>query len=148
MNDWGAQTWGEPCRECGFSWDTPADQALATMTTVPARFRAVTDDATGTETGAGLTWSVGAYVCHVADNLRVFAERLVGVTRSGNPQVAAYDQDELAAARHYADIPLRRCAVVARAGGRRLAQRRGDGPQRPARPSTTPSVATTSGATS
>ncbi len=42
----------------------------------------------------------------MADNLRVFAERLVGVTRSGKPQVAAYDQDELAAARHYADIPL------------------------------------------
>jgi hypothetical protein len=106
MNDWGSQTWGEPCRECGFSWDTPAEQALATMTTVPARFRAVTDDATGTETGAGLTWSVGAYVCHVADNLRIFAERLVGVSRSGNPRVAAYDQDELAAARHYEDIPL------------------------------------------
>jgi hypothetical protein len=40
-------------------------------------------------------------VFHVGDNLRAFAERLEGVFAGGSTALAAYDQDELAAARNY-----------------------------------------------
>lgn len=53
MNPRGVRTWGDPCRECGFAWALSTDEGVATMAGVPARFR----DA-------------------VADNLRIFAERL------------------------------------------------------------------------
>ena len=43
---------------------------------------------------------------HVADNLRIFAERLEGVFAGGPTTLAAYDQDELAAARNYEAMSL------------------------------------------
>ncbi len=43
---------------------------------------------------------------HVADNLRIFAERLEGVFAGGPTTLAAYDQDELAAARNYDAMSL------------------------------------------
>ena len=49
----------------------------------------------------GATWSAKAYVFHVADNLRIFAERLEGVFAGGPITLAGYDQDQLAAARDY-----------------------------------------------
>lgn len=106
MNRWGIETWGQPCRGCGFSWTSTTVEQLASMAEVPARFRDAVGASDGKATGAGLTWSVTAYVCHVADNLRIFAERLVGVAQGGAEHVAAYDQDELAAARHYEDVAV------------------------------------------
>lgn len=106
MNRWGVTTWGQPCRVCGFSWDLPPEEMLVVMAGVPARFRAAVGSSDGSLVGPGLTWSVTAYVCHVADNLRIFAERLVGVARSGNPQIVAYDQDDLAVVRDYHSIAV------------------------------------------
>ncbi|HZA88194.1 MAG TPA: hypothetical protein VE466_15075 [Acidimicrobiales bacterium] len=106
MNQWGVRTWGEPCRECGFSWALSTDEGLAVMTEVPARFRDAVGLSDGTTVGAGLGWPVTAYVCHVADNLRIFAERLVGVVRGGESRIAAYDQDELARCRGYERVAV------------------------------------------
>lgn len=105
-NHWGVATWGEPCGECGFSWGLSPEEAVTIMADVPARFRGVVGSANGTSVGAGLTWSVTAYVCHVADNLRISAERLVGVARGGSPQIAAYDQDVLAVVRGYDAVAI------------------------------------------
>ena len=46
------------------------------------------------------------YVCHVGDNLRLWAERVAGVLRGGDAHVVGYDPDALAAARGYARIGL------------------------------------------
>jgi hypothetical protein len=46
-------------------------------------------------------------VCHVADNLRIWAERLAGAQMSGDPRVPGYDQDLLAGAREYDKINLK-----------------------------------------
>ena len=43
---------------------------------------------------------------HVADNLRIFAERLEGVFAGAPTTLAAYDQDELATARNYEAMSL------------------------------------------
>lgn len=106
MNQWGVRTWGEPCRECGFSWSLSTDEGVATMARMPARFREAVGSADGAAVGAGLTWSVTAYVCHVADNLRIFAERMVGVARGGGPRIAAYNQDDLAEVRNYESVDV------------------------------------------
>jgi hypothetical protein len=45
-------------------------------------------------------------VFHVADNLRIFAERLEGVAAGGPTALASYDQDGLAAARRYEQMSV------------------------------------------
>ena len=106
VNEWGVATWGEPCRACGFSWELSPEEAVGMMAGVPARFQDAVGASDGTSIAAGLTWSVTAYVCHVADNLRISAERLVGVACGGGPQVTAYDQDDLAEVRHYDAVAI------------------------------------------
>lgn len=61
--------------------------------------------AQGSERHPDLSWSVGSYVCHVSDNLRIWAERLAG-SAAGARSVVAYDPELLAAARSYPDVPL------------------------------------------
>ena len=106
VNQWGVTTWGEPCRECGFSWAISPEEAMEMMGGVPARLREAVGPSDGSAVGAGLTWSVTAYVCHVGDNLRISAERLVGVARGGAAKIAAYDQDDLAEVRRYDAVAI------------------------------------------
>jgi methionyl-tRNA formyltransferase len=49
------------------------------MSGLTAAYGEVLAGATGSEQLPELAWSVGAYVCHVADNLRIWTERLMGV---------------------------------------------------------------------
>jgi hypothetical protein len=105
-NAWWIEEWGDPCRECGFDWATPPEAVIAAVEALPAKFDAALAGRTGDERAPDATWSVKAYVFHVADNLRVFAERLEGVFAGGSTALAAYDQDELAAARNYEAMSL------------------------------------------
>jgi hypothetical protein len=80
--------------------------AMAAVASAPGELADLLDGLDGRQTHPDRTWSVGAYVCHVADNLRIWAERLAGVA-SGDPHtVAPYDQDLLAEARHYGEVGL------------------------------------------
>ena len=106
MSTWGPDTFGEPCGGCGFSWTIAFDDATALQRGIPETYMTALAGATGTERLPGLTWSVGSYVCHVADNLRIWAERLAGVAAGATPDVAAYDENDLAAVRGYEHIAL------------------------------------------
>jgi hypothetical protein len=106
MSEWGSTTYGEPCRECGFSWTIPVSGAVERVREVPVAYAGALSGATGRERHRDLGWSVGAYVCHVGDNLRIWAERLAGVAAGADPVVASYDQDLLAEARRYERVAL------------------------------------------
>ena len=73
---------------------------------LPPSYVALLATATGAERHPDLTWSVAEYVCHVADNLRIWAERLMGIAGGGPPLVGGYDETALADARNYPSIPL------------------------------------------
>src|SRR5665213_1162189 len=103
---WGSQLYGNPCRECDFNWELSAMDAVSLVQQIPKLYAARTDGATGKETHPDLTWSVSAYVSHVADNLRIWSERLAGARLSGEPRVTGYDQDLLGVARRYDAINL------------------------------------------
>lgn len=106
MNDWGRRTYGEPCRECGYSWSiAPADAQLM-VAGLPARLSIMLSGAQGDERHPALAWSVTSYVAHIGDNLRIWAERLAGVTRGGSTAIATYDDNKLAAARNYEALSL------------------------------------------
>jgi DinB superfamily len=105
MDRWAGALYGDPCRECSYPFATGLDESLAYIDGIPETFPALLANAIGTERHPDLSWSVGSYVCHVADNLRIWAERLVG-SLAGTKVVAPYDENMLAEARCYADVPL------------------------------------------
>lgn len=101
-SEWGQRTFGEPCRECGYSWSLDPVSAISRVASAPADFRRALEGASGEERSAALTWSVKAYVFHVADNLRIWAERVeAAATSTAALEVAEYDSDLLAEARGY-----------------------------------------------
>jgi hypothetical protein len=105
VDSWAGDLYGDPCRECSFAFSATLDDSLTYLGGVPEEYAALLAGATGAERHPDLSWTVGAYVCHVADNLHIWAERLAG-SAAGVKVVAPYDQDELAAARSYAEVPL------------------------------------------
>ena len=106
MNTWGVNTYGNPCRECGFDWSTPAEAAAALIADMPNRYAMLLQGQDGSRRHPDLTWSVVAYVCHVGDNLRIWAERMRSSVDADQVHIQAYDQDALASVRGYERIPL------------------------------------------
>ena len=106
MSEWGRATYGDPCRECGYDWSIAIPSAMDLVRSAPQRYLALLDGREGSEHGAGLAWSATGYVCHVADNLRIWAERLAGAAQGGSSIVAAYDSDALAEARNYDSVAV------------------------------------------
>jgi hypothetical protein len=105
-NGWWISVYGDPCRECGFEWSQPPEAVIAAVEALPDRFGELLDGRLGDERPPNATWSAKAYVFHVGDNLRIFAERLEGVFAGAPDTLAAYDQDLLAAARDYEAMPV------------------------------------------
>jgi hypothetical protein len=106
VNDWGPVVYGQPCRACAFDWSVSLDDAVELMEELAASFDDLLVDATGAEHYPDVAWPVTAYVSHVADNLRIWTERLMGVALGASPVVGGYNENELAEARNYAMIPL------------------------------------------
>jgi hypothetical protein len=106
VSEWGASVYGDPCAACGFSWTVGVGDAIVLVARVPANYGRDLVGASGTEQHPELDWSVSAYVSHVADNLRIWAERLVGIAAGAPLEVAGYDENALAEARGYQRIPL------------------------------------------
>jgi len=103
---WGPATYGDPCRQCGYRWDLSLEEAAALIRSFPGRYRQALQGRGGTERHPDLTWSAGDYVCHVADNLSIWADRLERAAAGESAQVTPYDPNRLAAERGYALIHL------------------------------------------
>lgn len=106
MSDWGPLTYGNPCGQCGFPWSISTAEAVGLVTAIPAHYEQLLRGGNGSERHPGLSWSAGAYVCHVGDNLRIWAERLAVLGPGSDDPIGTYDADLLAVARAYADVPL------------------------------------------
>jgi hypothetical protein len=103
---WGQDIYGQPCRECGFSWELGVARDRALVAGLPAVVRAALGRATGDERLPELAWPVKSYVLHVGDNLRIWAERVAGISLGAPEAVGGYDENALAGARGYARISL------------------------------------------
>jgi hypothetical protein len=91
MEKWGAELYGDPCRGCGFGWTLMPEDAVVSVRSMPDRYADRLRTATGRERHPDLAWSPPAYVSHVTDNLRIWAERLAGGYLAGAVDVAGYD---------------------------------------------------------
>ena len=106
MNTFGINTYGDPCRECGFGWSTSLVVSAGLIADAPRRYAELLDGQDGTAQHQDLTWTAKAYVSHVADNIRIWAERLWSRATVGQELIRSYDQDALAAVRGYEHMPL------------------------------------------
>jgi hypothetical protein len=106
MNIWGACAYGDPCRECGYNWTISLNTGVSRIARLPFAYGELLEGRTGREQHPSLSWSVTEYVSHVADNLRIWAERLMGVVDGVPLVVGNYDENKLADARNYEDIPI------------------------------------------
>jgi hypothetical protein len=106
MDNWGAPLYGEPCRECGFTWATSPAATTLLMRNLPDSLEELMTGATGTERLPELGWNVSGYISHMTDNTRIWAERLIAVARGADAHVVPYDPDLLAESRHYNDVAL------------------------------------------
>jgi hypothetical protein len=106
VSDWGRARFGQPCRECGFDWDIDPATAMALVASLAERYRRLLVGHDGRERIPELSWPAVAYVAHVTDNLRIWAERLAAAAHGGPGTIVAYDQDALAAARRYDEPPV------------------------------------------
>lgn len=93
------------CAECEFSWLTTGDAALAQVRAGPARFADLLEGPHATVVPAPQVWSPSAYVWHVSDLVRAWAERLHSLGIDPDAPWAGFDPDELARARHYDALP-------------------------------------------
>ena len=106
MSEWGPTTYGDPCRACGFGWAITKADAVDVVSRTPAALARLLGGVDGSSRHADLRWPVVAYVCHVSDNLRIWAERIAGLALGDPRPVARYDPDLLAQARRYDEIAL------------------------------------------
>jgi hypothetical protein len=104
VEKWGASLYGDPCAGCGFGWLLTPQDAIRLVRGLPDRCRTVLSGHTGYERHPDLAWTPTAYVSHICDNLRTWAERLAGARLSGAVDVPGYDPDLVAEARHYNEI--------------------------------------------
>ena len=132
MNDWGPATYGQPCRECAFDWTLSLDDAAPSMSALATAYEDLLRGATGREQHPDLSWSSAAYVSHVADNLRIWTERLHGSGVGGTAPCGQLRRERAGRGQELRDDPAAGGHVVVAAldhrvgqGGRRLAPQKG-----------------------
>ena len=104
MSSWGRKTYGDPCRECGFVWNTSLDDIRRLIAAAPEQYRQALAGLDGRQRAPELGWTAAGYVCHAADNLYIWSERLAGAVLGDATTIVPYDPDLLGTARGYNDI--------------------------------------------
>ena len=107
------------CPTCGFSWSTPAGDAVAHISASPDRYAALLAGRDGMAQASDGGWNATSFVWHLADLARGWSERWVVLAGSPGALLAGWDPDELADARNYRAMPtvsalwaLRQCTEV------------------------------------
>jgi hypothetical protein len=106
VDNWGAPLYGDPCRECGFTWAVGQAALISQMRNLPEAVDDLVRGANGAERVSDLGWNVSGYIAHMTDNTRIWAERLVAVARGADAHVVPYDPDLLAESRRYNEVAL------------------------------------------
>jgi len=93
------------CAECGFDWSIEPGAALAAIASSPDRFDAAMSGRDGMAPQVDGSWNATAYVWHLTDLARSWAERWVQIRDSPGALLVGWDPDELAEVRGYRSLP-------------------------------------------
>lgn len=109
----GPDEYGNPCRECNFSWETaPSIRDARHHETHEILDAFVLHENLDTR-APKLQWSIREYLCHIADNEQIWATRFTQPVPypTTNVIITPYDQDELAKNNGYDQIPTQKIAA-------------------------------------
>jgi hypothetical protein len=106
VNEYNRSRFGDPCRTCGFDWLTDSDTCRQIVGGAATRFRVLLSRRDGSEQDGGLEWNARAYVAHVADGMRIWAERVAAVALGAVGPIVTYDESVLGEVRGYQDLAL------------------------------------------
>jgi len=95
----------EACGECGFDWDMPYDEAVATVRDAAELVQQACGGVPSHEHAGDLRWSPCEYTWHLADAIRIAAERLWMTIHVPAARLVCFDEVGHAAARHYDELP-------------------------------------------
>ena len=93
------------CEGCGFSWDTPPDDALGSIAASPERYTALLAGRDGLAEPDDGGWNATSYLWHLTDLARSWSERWVQLKAAPGSLLAGWDPDVLAEARNYRNLP-------------------------------------------
>lgn len=100
MNELLRARFGDPCRGCEYAWSLGPDACAILVSGAPARFRALVAD-NPSAIHPALGWNATAYVAHMADVLRIWAERVAATAIDRCARVVPYDEGHLGEVRGY-----------------------------------------------
>jgi hypothetical protein len=106
MNEFLRASYGDPCRGCGYSWCLDPDICHDILSHAPARFTALLTGQDGKRRHVDLQWNAGAYVVHLADVLRIWADRVAAAALGSPDPIVPYDEGQLGVVRGYVGLPL------------------------------------------
>src|SRR5580700_5810619 len=106
MNEYLRERYGDPCRTCGYRWDLEQARCRELLDALPEPFPSLMTGRTGFEERPDLEWNAVAYLAHVADTLRIWAERVAGAALGSAWPVVPYDEKALGDVRGYGALPL------------------------------------------
>ena len=95
----------EQCPECGFHWSMPVNEAIDLVGSTVERYPPPAELEAPRSPRPEGTWSPTEYLWHVVDVLRFGMERLWMLELAPGSLVPSWDENELAAFRHYAELP-------------------------------------------
>lgn len=93
------------CSVCGYDWAIAPDAALALIAAGPTQYAALLSGRDGMAGPADGGWNATAYVWHLTDLARSWAERWVQVREAPGSVLVGWDPDVLAEARNYRALP-------------------------------------------
>jgi DinB family protein len=89
------------CAGCEFPWDIDEPGAHLIIANSPGRYAGLLHGRDSTRKPAPDVWSPAAYTWHIADVVRVWAERFWAHAYDASAPIVPFDQDALAEARGY-----------------------------------------------
>ncbi len=93
------------CPQCEFAWDLDFDDTLKVIRDAPILIAGQLNGRDGMATQPDGSWNATAYVWHLTDLARAWAERWVQVLHDPGSELIGFDPDQLAAARNYLELP-------------------------------------------
>lgn len=95
------------CAECRFDWALPATDAIAIVADCPDAYAGALAGAAPRPAAPDGRWSAGMYLWHVVDVLRIGEERLWTMRLDPDTRIPCWDENGLAAARHYSMLSIK-----------------------------------------
>lgn len=93
------------CPQCAFAWDLDFDDTVRVIRDAPGQIAGRLDGRDGMVAQVDASWNATAYVWHLTDLARAWAERWIQISNEPGSELIGFDPDELAAARNYRKLP-------------------------------------------